>query len=226
MFSATIPRVIFPYSADSNLFAIGSTTWQTKNITAVSIGEQSLTFVEPEPRHVDPKPVQTTNWKALGIGLAAIFMFTVGREGGLVLSLALLLPLIGLIWFLRFYGHRNNQNEWSERKIEVTKARETWLALRGQVPKVYTLILDSSSGKSVALTTFKVEKIKEVEAAILFAMSSDSNESLSGSIEALSLGTQNLAEMYANYCARQMSTGTAVFISSKKSMKTHRKRLG
>jgi Family of unknown function (DUF6232) len=219
MFSATIPRITLPFSADRSLLAIGNTTWQTKNIAAVSIGERELTFGEAEPRHADPKPSPTINWALFGIGLIAIFMFTIAGDGGLVRAIVSILLVIGIIWFIRFFSHRNRMNEWSERSIKVSKAHETWTNLRDHVPKVYTLVLDTSSGKSVALTTFKVEKVQEIKAAILFAMSSESDKSLSGNLEALNVGSQNLDELYAKYCRRQILQVSSDVVRSKPSTK-------
>ena len=205
MFLTTVPHLTLPYAADRTFVVIGNTTWQTKNIAAVAIEKRQLPFDIPEPVFREPEPVAKTNWRYLIYGSLAVMVLTLASGGGLVLGTVLLMLLVGGVVFVRVFGHRNSLNQWTEQKAAKSKARKAWMKLRESVPSVYTLILDTSSGKSVALTTFEPSKIEQIREAILFAMSSESERKVENQLTAIDMENKKLDEHYTKYCLHQMS---------------------
>lgn len=203
MFAKTLPHITLPYSADRHFVAIGNTTWQTKNIAAVSVAEHQIIFDIPEPVSNQKRPVPKTNWRYLVYGVPAVGLLAFGG-GSIIFSLFMLAALLGLIAFIRIYGYRNSINQWSEQRASTARRSKAWEKLRNDMPNVYTLVLDTSSGKSVALTTFDLLKLQEIRAAIFCAMSADSDEKISGQLDAVDCGNEKLEDFYRKYCLNQM----------------------
>lgn len=85
------------------------------------------------------------------------------------------------------------------------RQRSTWRNLSEKPPELFSLVLDSASGKSVALTTFKRTSVTALHAAILEAMRNTSVAQLQGTIEAIEPAMMQLDKLYAKFCKEEIS---------------------
>ena len=93
---------------------------------------------------------------------------------------------------------------WSQGHEKSERQRSAWRNLSEKPPELFSLVLDSASGKSVALTTFKRTSVIALHAAILEAMRNTSITQLQGTIEAIKPPGVELEKLYAKFCDEEI----------------------
>ena len=58
MFQSIVTHIRLTYAIDGQLIAIGNTTWQTKNLTSVSVEQAKLAVVIPAPLFTGPAELE------------------------------------------------------------------------------------------------------------------------------------------------------------------------
>jgi len=205
MFKDLVPHARLSYSIDSELIAIGNTTWQTKNVTSVSVEQDSISMLEAEPAFASPEPTREFSWGLLLLGIAIAWTWSLSFQQPSYVGWPLTVFLTLAIWFVGRYSHKNKLNLWNQRRANVTRQRDVWQKLAVKTPKLYRLIIDSSSGKSVALTALECEPVNVVHAFILAAMRSASAVASMGVIDTVVASNGSPEEIYEKFCAREIS---------------------
>lgn len=199
-FTSTVPRRDITYRIENDLIAIGATTWQTKNLTAVSIDQARVKMLVPEPQFKADKPTQKVRWGVASMALAFAWTFATTTEYPPKIGLFLTAIISFGVWFVSHYAHTNNLRIWAKRRNEVKAQQQIWSRLASQTPTVYSLILESSSGRSVALSTFGHEALGEIHQAMLVAMRGSSTPAAAGSINTLDPLGHPVETLYEKYC--------------------------
>ena len=205
MFKDYVPHVRLAYVIDGDLIVIGNTTWQTKNITSVSIAQQKILMRAVEPMFVVPKPVRDFRLGLLALAIAFSWTWALSFERPSYIGWPLTIILSFAAWFVGTYSHKNYLRLWNQQRENTRRERDVWEILAKKTPDVFSLVIDSSSGKSVALTTLDIEAINTVHAHILTAMRSTSAVAMKGVIETITLSNGSPDDLYEKFCDREIS---------------------
>ncbi len=206
MFTTEISHNTLTFRIDSGLIEIGSTNWQTKNISSVSIDQERLRFSEPEPKLTEPKPKPKTGWGLLLLGIAASWTMALNADRVALVGMILSLMTAFVVWFIRHYGYKNSLRIWKKRTEDVSAAHSTWKRLSSTVPTVFNLILESSSGRAVALSTFEKDSLLNVHNAILQALRGSAITAVTGSIRTIHTGSGPVQKQYEAFCSKEISS--------------------
>ena len=106
MFKDTIPHACLPYSIDSELIAIGNTTWQTKNVTSVSVEHESIPMLTAEPAFAAAEPTRKFRWGLLLFGIAIAWTWSLSFQQPFYVGLPLTFFLALATWFVGHYSHK------------------------------------------------------------------------------------------------------------------------
>jgi hypothetical protein len=204
MFKDFVPHARLSYSIDSDLIAIGNTTWQTKNITSVSIEQRSIQMRTAEPSYSKAKPIRKFRLGLLALAIAISWTWSLSFQHPSYVGWPLTIFLSLATWFVGHFSYQNKLNQWNERRTSVAKQRDVWGKLAEKTPDLFSLIIDSSSGKSVALTALEVELVKVVHSAILSAMRSGASAT-NGMIETIAIPSGTPDDLYEKYCDKEIS---------------------
>ena len=205
MFKDLVPHARLSYSIDSELIAIGNTTWQTKNVTSVSVEHESIPMLEAEPAFAAPEPTRKFGWGVLLLGIAIAWTWSLSFQQPSYVGWPLTVFLALATWFIGHYSHKNMLTLWNQRRANVTRQRSVWQNLAVKTPELYRLIIDSSSGKSVALTALEFEPVNVVHTSILAAMRSTSAVASRGVIDTVAVSKGSPEDLYEKFCAREIS---------------------
>lgn len=205
MFKNYAPHVRLAYVIDGDLIVIGNTTWQTKNITSVSIAQQKILMRAVEPMFAIPKPVRDLRLGLLALAIGFSWIWALSFERPSYVGWPLTIIFSFSAWFVGSYSQKNHLNLWNQRRENTRRERDVWEILAKKTPDVFSLVIDSSSGKSVALTTLDIEAINTVHAHILTAMRSTSAVAMKGVIETITLSSGSPDDLYEKFCDREIS---------------------
>lgn len=206
MFQSTIPHTKLSYAIDGQLIAIGSTTWQTKNLTSVSVMHAKLAVNIPAPLYNQNEPARSFHWGLLLFAVAAAWTWLLSFERPFFLGIPVTILACSATWFVGYYSHKNRVNLWNIAREKSLRQKVTWESLIEKPIEIFSLVLDSSNGKSVALTTFNLLTINKIHAAILEGMRNTGTLPLQGTIEAIEPAIDELENLYENYCRHQVAS--------------------
>lgn len=80
MFKSTVPQISLNYAIDGQLIATGNTTWQTKNLTSVSVEQSKLELGVPGPRFELEKPRRQFHWGLLLLVVAGAWTWSLSFD--------------------------------------------------------------------------------------------------------------------------------------------------
>lgn len=206
MFKSTIPQIRLNYAIDGQLITTGNTTWQTKNLTSVSVEQSKLKMEVPEPGFKPEKPLRRFYWGSLLLAVAGAWIWSLSFDRPPRVGIPLTLLACVATWFVGHYSHRHRMKLWSNGHEKSERQRNAWQNLSDKPPELFSLVLDSASGKSVALTTFKRTAVTAMHAAILEAMRNASVLPIKGTIEAVESAAGQLEKMYEKFCVEEISS--------------------
>ena len=206
MFQSTVTHIRLSYAIDGQLIAIGNTTWQTKNLTSVSVEQAKLTVGIPTPLFKLDEPSRRFYWGWLLLAIAAAWTWSLSFERPPLVGIPATILACGAMWFVGHYSHRDRMNLWIRAREKSARQKSIWRSLVEKPVEIFSLVLDSSSGKSVALKTFNLSSINAVHAAILEAMRSTGNAPLQGTIEAIETNPAELEKSYEKFCIEEVTS--------------------
>lgn len=201
MFQKSVTHVKFDFSIDGMLIAIGNTTWQTKNLTSVSIEKGRLAVDLPAPSFTQKAPSRRFHWGLLAILVASSWIFALSFDHPSRVGFPGTILACALIWFIGHFSHKNQLRIWESGKQKSEEKKKAWRNLLEHPIDYYSLVLDSSSGKSVALSTFDQSAISEMHSVILLAMRNTTTAPLTGKISAIQQPIEAVEGQYNRYCA-------------------------
>ena len=206
MFQRTVPHVRLSYAIDGQLIAIGNTTWQTKNLTSVSVERAKLAVAIPAPffRQDQPKRKLYVGWLLLSVAVAWTLSLWFERPT-LIGVPATVLACLATVAFVR-HSHRNRLNLWNLSREKSAQQKSVWRGLGEKPVEIFSLVFQSSSGESVALRTFDGSSVNAVHAAILEAMRSTKSTPLQRTIEAIEPSANDVDKMYETFCSEEVAS--------------------
>lgn len=200
MFTEFVPHHFIQYNIDSNLIALGNTTWQTKNVTSVTVDKQTakLEIDEPVPSHQPPEREVRSGFFAIAIVLSWTYALSFAKPSYVGWPLTLL-SAAG-VWFIAHYAHKHRFSIWKGRHDRIAAQQRVWRELAANPPEFFSLIIESSSGKSVALTTLDIRPVAQIHSAILNAMRGSDLASIENSIDVVNMGNESPDSFFTKYC--------------------------
>lgn len=206
MFQSTVPHIRLSYAIDGQLIAIGNTTWQTKNLTSVSVEETKLAVGIPTPLFTLDEPTRRFYWGSLLFAVAVAWTGSLSFERPLLIGIPATIVACGATWFIGHYSQMNRMNLWNRAREKSARQKSAWRNLIEKPVQLFSLVLDSSSGKSVALRTFNHSSVDTVHVAILDAMRNNGIAQFQGTIEAIEMRVGELEKSYENFCSEEVAS--------------------
>ena len=196
------PKVQMPYVVEEHLITIGGQTWQTKNITAVSIEVDTAKTIVPEPNFSKPKPRMSFHF-LLGLILGAV-TFIVGLEliNGMVASIGGLFVGFACAWAIGHFQYKGQINEWTKKYQSHDRQHTRWTQLKSEKPKIYKLVFSSNNGQVTAVSSIHSKEVEHLRDVILQSMRSPSSQEVAGSIACVDV--INLTKEFEVFCTEQM----------------------
>ena len=188
------------YSIDNELIAIGTTTWQTKNLTSVSISHSKIEMQSRVPELQTEEPKRKPLRLRVIIAIALSMGWSVQFTHPLPMAALACLFTAGPIWFINRYAHINRLNVFNAEKQHVQKLQKTWNYLKDNCPDIYSLVMGDASGKAIALTSPDATSVKFLHDQILIAMRSSVANQISSNIIAYDSSDMSLTKRYEIYC--------------------------
>ena len=200
MFKKFVRYIKVDFDIGVNLIAIGSTTWQTKNVTSVSVDEQVAKLGISKPSMQIAKPKRDFHLAILTVSIALAWIYaSTFDERAVLVGLGLSLMLITFICVIAHYAHKNKMNKWSVENEKTIELKKVWSELQTSPPIFYSLYIDSSNGKGLALVSLDIEPVNKVKKAILESMQSVVSPDQRGHINIVDMGKESPDQMLDRY---------------------------
>ena len=204
MFTKFVPHRCIQYNIDSNLITLGNTTWQTKNVTSVSVDKRAAKLATDEPMPSRQPPEREVRWGFLAIAVVLSWTYALSFAKPSYVGWPLTFLSSAGVWFIAHYAHRYRFSIWKDRHGRVTEQQRVWRELAANPPEFFSLIIDSSSGKSVALTTLDARPVAHIHSAILSTMRSSDFAPIENSIDVVDMGNETPDGLFAKYCEKMI----------------------
>lgn len=196
------PKVLLPYVVEENLITIGGQTWQTKNITAVSIEYETATTLVPEPNFGKLQPRMSFHFLLgliIGTGTFAAGLAltneTVASAGGLFVG-------VGSAWAIGHFQHKDLLKAWTASHQSHDRQHSRWVQLKAEMPKIYKLVFSSNNGQITAVASINLSEVEHLRGVILQSMRSPSNQEIAGEITCVDV--TNLTKEFEAFCTKQI----------------------
>jgi hypothetical protein len=200
MFKRFVHHVKVDFNIGVNLIEIGNTTWQTKNVTSVSVDNKVAKLGIVEPSMQTPKPRREFHLAILATSLPLVwtFAFTLDKQAVLA-GFGLTLVLIALVNGLAHYAYKTRTRKWNVENEKASGRKKIWSELKKSPPTFYSLYIDSSNGKGLALVSLDIEPVNKVKKTILDRMQGVAAPDEQGHIYVVDMGKENPDQMLDSY---------------------------
>ena len=206
MFQRIVPHLRLSYSIDAQLIAMGNTTWQTKNVTSVRVEHLKLVVGIPAPFFKQEAPKRKFYLGWLLFAVAASWTWSLSFERPALVGIPATIGACIAIFVFAHYFRTNRLNLWNLAREKSAQQEGIWHGLMEKPVAVFSLVFQSSSGESVALTAFNQSSVSTVHSLILAAMRSIETAPVQGAIEAIEPNVNDLEKLYEKFCLEEVAS--------------------
>lgn len=193
------------YSIDNELIAISATTWQTKNLTSVSISHSKIEMQSRWPEIQTEEPKRKPLRLKVLIATALSVGWSVQFANPLPMAALACVITVGPIWFINHYEYINRLNVFNAERQRFQNMQKTWNHLKHNCPDIYSLVMGDASGKVIALTSPDAKSVKLLHEQILIAMRNSVATPIRAEVTAYDSSDTSLTKKYEIYCDHLIS---------------------